>query len=685
MLDAGTLILGAGRTLRLPDQRGMVVGTFRLQRRGFGFLERPGHPDVYIPRNRTGSALDGDTVAVRLLKRPYHVPGPRAQVVRVIERAPLHWVGILEQVGSRWVVRPEGPTPRPPVLVETPDTPEGELVVVQPDERSLGTHRVRGKIIERLGDPRDANARIRGTILQYGLPTAFPPNVQRAARRAASQFKPDDITGREDLRSLLTITIDPAEARDFDDAISVERLAGGRVRLGVHIADVAHFVPAEGVLDKEARRRGNSVYFPGTVIPMLPEALSNEVCSLKPDVPRFTRSVFITYDDKAEILDARIAHSVIRSAARLTYEQATAAIAGREPGVLPPVRRLLKDAEDLARRIRRRRLKHGMIVLVVPEVHIELGKQGRVRHAGPADTSFSHTIIEMFMVEANETVSRTLRHAGLPHLRRVHPAPDPDSAAQLSHLDLLLEQRPPSRLDRESILALLDRVHGGPQHRVTSYTLLRAMPQACYSPAAEGHFALASEDYCHFTSPVRRYPDLTIHRLLDVIMTPGGKPLTKRQEQAILTEEALVELGRRTSAAERRALQAERDAEKALLVNFMEDKIGQTFDGIVTGVMSFGAFVQIDPFLAEGLIRLGDFGPESWRFDRQAGVIYGLRTERVVHLGLAVRVRVAGVDVFSQELSLVPADDRPLGRALPNGVPRASAPRRGRRGRRRQD
>lgn len=687
LLADGTLVLGPGRTLRLPEQAHRLTGVFRASPQGYGFLERPGQPDLYIPRTATNGALDGDTVLARLSRPRGPRLGPRAEVVRVVQRAPLNWVGVLEHGGDNWFVQPQGRLPLPRVRIADPaGARAGELVVVQPDEPTLATSRVRGRIIARLGDPDDGRARIQAVIRRMALPDDFPADVRTAAQAAADAFDPALLRERRDLRSLLTVTIDPADARDFDDAISLEVLPDARVRLGVHIADVAHFVPPSGPVDREAHRRGTSVYFPNCVLPMLPESLSNGACSLQPNQPRLTNSVFITYDKTADVVATEFAKSIICSAARLTYDQVTALLNNRPAGIAPQAQTLLRRAEGLALRIHQRRLAAGMIALTLPEVEIRLDERGRVLAAGPADTSFSHTIIEMFMVAANEAVARGLRALGVDGLRRVHPPPEPAAAESLAPLAPLLSERPPRVLDRASIRHLLERARGRPEEPIVSYVLLRSLSQACYSPAAEGHFALASDDYCHFTSPIRRYPDLTIHRLFDLLVR-GERPRRGRRAAADREHQAeadLAELGRWTSAAERRAQQAQREAVHALLLLLMKSKVGQVFDAAVTGVASVGAFVQLQPHMAEGLLHVADFGGDDWDFDRRTGTFLGRRTGRVVHLGQRLRVQVAAVDELRQELVLVRADRSPLGtspgeRTPPRRSARAGS-RRGRRG-----
>jgi len=668
MLAAGELTRGPGRTLRLPAQAGRIVGVFHATRHGYGFIECPGRPDLYVPRRAAHIARDGDVVAARLLRARGRYGRPHAEIVKIVERGEMHWVGVLERSGARFVVRPQGSAPAPLVVIEDATAKAaqpGDLVVVEPLHHIVEAGVVRGVIVERLGPHTRTQTKVLGVIRRFGLPHDFPPAVRQAARTAAEQFDEGAIGQRADLRDLLTVTIDPPDARDFDDAISIERLPDGRSELGVHIADVSHFVPPGGALDVEARRRGNSAYFPGYVVPMLPELLSNGVCSLQPEQPRFTKSAFITYDRHGHVLAARFAESVIRSRARLTYQQVTAALEGRPRGIADAVLHLLKDAERLARRIRQRRLAEGMLVLNLPEVEIELDQRGHVVNAGPADTSFSHTIIEMFMVEANEAVCRRLVQAGLPQLRRVHPPPEPDAARTFARLVREMGHRPPHGFERPELQRLLEATAGKPQEPVLNYLLLRCLSQAYYSPEPIGHYALASEHYCHFTSPIRRYADLVVHRLLEQMLhVRRGRG---RASAAPPHVDELAELGRSTSACERRAQQAERDAKKILLLDLMRRKVGQTFDGVISGVAPFGVFVQVRPYLAEGIVPLEDLGADAWEYDEDAGHFVGRRSGRVIAIGQPVRVRVEEVDEVRQELRLSPAEPLGVQRVAPPG------------------
>ncbi|MBI5863624.1 MAG: VacB/RNase II family 3'-5' exoribonuclease, partial [Planctomycetes bacterium] len=608
-------------------------------------------------------ALDGDSVQIRIVRSELRGREPYAEIVRIVQRAPIRWVGRLFHEGRHWFVQPEGKTPAPLVTIDEPGAKNarpGDLVLIEPLVHTLGSPRVHGVIVERLGDPDETATQILGVIRRSGLPNEFSSEVRAAAQdaaKAAATIPPQ----REDLRELLTVTIDPPDARDYDDAISIEHLSGGETRLGVHIADVAHFVPAGSPLDLAARERGNSAYFPGYVVPMLPEVLSNGVCSLQPHQPRLTRSVFIRYDAHGRVRETRLASSVIRSHARLTYDQVAAALAGKTAEISRTVLALLKSAEKLAQTIRKRRLADGMISLTIPETEIVLGEDGRVADAHPADTSFSHTIIEMFMVEANEAVCRTLHGADLPHIRRVHPPPDADASQRYTKLLAIVGGSKSSALDRPAIQKLLADSAGRPEESTIHFLLLRCLSQACYSTSAEGHFALASEHYCHFTSPIRRYADLMVHRALDALLSqdrggkaPGLEHRKARRRDEVEDETDLPSLALHLSMTERRAIDAEREIRHILLLQLMKSKIGESFPAVVTGVTSTGVFMRVERFGAEGFVHRADLPDDRWEFDRQAGWMIGRRSGRCITIGQQARVTVAGVDEQRQELALLP-------------------------------
>jgi len=602
----------------------------------------------------------------------------------------------------------------------------------------------RGVIVERLGPHGRPGVDTIAIIRQHDIPDQFSEEALEEARGAVHAFDVEaELSRREDLRDALLVTIDPVDARDFDDAVSLRRLdeqsrdregavssdanrvtlrRGKKARaaavweLGVHIADVSHFVRLGGRLDAEARERGTSVYFPRHVVPMLPEVLSNGVCSLQEGQPRLCKSAFVQYDAHGRPVGARFANTVIQSGKRLTYEQASAALEqgmndregepSGEPGrassaklggsLALPLAALLKEMEALARTIRQRRLRDGMLVLDLREIDLVLDDEGRVIDAVPTDVSFSHTLIEMFMVEANEAVARLLASQRVPFLRRVHDEPDLDAVENLSRFVRGLGHRIPSRPDRKDLQGLLDGVRGESTSYAVNLSVLKSLSKAEYAARDAGHYALASECYCHFTSPIRRYPDLHVHRLLEAHLTGtlkhgaakgaglAGELSTDRQgrdrkgagraegrgrrsaryaARAPMKSDGedvganVFKLGKHCSFAERRAETAERELRLVKVLELLSRHPGEAFDGVITGVAGFGVFVQHPRFLIEGLVEVLDLPEDRWDLDDTRSMLIGRRTGRRLRIGDKLRVTVARVDLATRRLLLALVED----------------------------
>jgi ribonuclease R len=685
LMATGRIVMGSASALTLPDPARRVIGRFRSNPRGFGFVipDTPNsHGDLFVPPGYTGDAVTGDTVSAEVLKRGKRDGRPiyEGRIVEIIERGQSRFVGELCRELNCWFVRPDGNLLHVPIFVGDPGAKSaraGDQVVVEILEYPRQGRDARGVITKVLGKRGDPGVDAQSIIHQYQLPDEFPNAIAKEAGRVVTAYDPHEATrGRTDLHDLTVITIDPDDARDFDDAISITEL-DGRLELGVHIADVSYFVQPGGALDREARGRANSVYFPRLVIPMLPEVLSNGVCSLQEHEPRLTKSAFITYDAGGRRLRARFANTVIRSAKRLTYGQATQILAGKTGGYPKEVVELLRRMDALARKIQRRRLANGMLVLDLPEVEVVFGADGQVAGMERADTSFSHTIIEMFMVEANEVVAELLASLRVPALRRVHPPPDQAAAGPLNRFLRALGLPPVKSMDRKGLQSLLGAAQGGPASFAVHLAILRSLEQAKYEPSAVGHFALASEDYTHFTSPIRRYPDLTIHRLLETYLRGGFKKHHRRTDVPTLDD--CQELGAHCSRNERRAEAAERELKLVYILRLLEQHMGDQYEGIVTGVTNFGVFVQLPEYLVDGLLRFSDLADDWWEVDSEAGCVVGQRTRRRIKLGDRVRVKIAAVHLANRELDLTLAEE-PAG-SKPRTAQRPDAAQ-GRRGKR---
>jgi ribonuclease R len=678
LMHAGRVVLGAGGSIMLPGrdlQSEGIVGAYRQNRRGFGFVvptDPDGHEDLFIAEGDNGGAITGDVVRAKITNREQRDGKVmfRGRVIEIITRSQKRFVGTLTRQHGQWVVLPDGNILTAPIL--TPDAAArhikpGTKVVVElttyPDEDVSA----QGVITRVLGQPGEKDVDLRSVIVQYNLPEEFGEPCLDEARGAVDRFnairhRPD----RLDLSDRVICTIDPDDAKDYDDAISLRKLDNGQWELGVHIADVSAFVQTGSALDVEAKERGNSCYFPGFVIPMLPEVLSNGVCSLQEGVPRLCKSAFIVFDDDAHPVQAHFANTVIRSANRLRYREAQAIIDNVDlvphpdgPRKIdsydPAVVELLQQMNGLAKRIQKRRLAAGQIVLDLPEVELVLDENGKVIDARPEDQSFTHTLIEMFMVEANEAVARLLDSVGVPFLRRIHPEPDPDSGSRLKHFVEVAGFKLPKDLDRKAIQQLLASVRGKPQSFAINLAVLKSLTRAEYSPSPIGHYALASQYYCHFTSPIRRYADLTIHRLLDQYISAtnsGGKRGRHPRLDGAPSHEALVDLGKHISFTERRADDAERELRKVKILELLEKQVGQDFPGVITGITNFGIFVQLTTWLIDGVIRYEDLLDDWWDVDERAGVIRGQRTGRRIRIGDTATVRIVRVDPARRELSL---------------------------------
>jgi len=692
LMREGRVVLGAGKCVVLPPAKqasNRIIGTYRHNKRGFGFVvptDPTGHEDLYIPEGENGGAITGDVVAARITSR-----GQRdgrmiftGRVVEVIERTQRKFVGSLQKAAGQWLVFPDGNTLTDPI--ETPDAAgkhirPGTKVVVELTTFPDGDSRPQGVITEVLGQAGEKDVDLKSVIVQFNLPGEFPEEVLNEARNAVASFDPKgELPRRTDLTGEVIVTIDPDDAKDYDDAISLKDLGGGVWELGVHIADVSYFVADGTALDAEARRRGNSSYFPGHVIPMLPEILSNGVCSLQEAVPRLCKSAFITLDENARPVATRFANTVIQSRRRLRYTEAQDIIDGKQEIRHPEGARRLRDYPDevvellrqmnsLARRIQKRRLAAGQLVLELPEVELQLDEDGRVIGAVPEDTSFTHTVIEMFMVEANEAVARLLDSLGVPFLRRIHPEPDLEGSERLRQFVQGAGHRLPRMIDRHAIQALLSAVKGRPEAFAINLAVLKSLTRAEYSPQVIGHFALASEHYTHFTSPIRRYADLTIHRLLDAYFDAGGAGKSRRKVKIdpddIPDPDELIELGKHISFTERRSEDAERELRQVKVLMLMQQHIGEQFDGVVTGVTNFGIFIQIRQYLVDGLIRYEHLLDDWWDVDDKSGQVRGQRTGVKIRIGDQVRVIVAKVDMARRELDLAIAQLGPQARGAP--------------------
>jgi ribonuclease R len=707
LMDHGRVVAGSEGNVLIPtDTRDdEMVGSYRHNPRGFGFVvpSDPGaHEDLFIPPGHNMGALSGDVVRCRVYARGKKDGKDMfdGEVLEILERTHTRFAGTLARAkavpGSNqrdtWYVEPDGNTLTDPIL--TPDAAgrhikPGTKVIVEITQYPEDKEPAVGVITEVLGEAGDKDVDLQSVIVQFNLPEDFPQHVKDAASRVVSEFDAaDEKSRRLDLTDELIVTIDPPDAKDYDDAISVTRNQDGTWELGVHIADVSHFVKTGGPIDEEAKQRGNSTYFPGHVIPMLPEILSNGVCSLQAGVDRLAKSCFITLetrnDGTAHPVGTAFSNSVLHSAQRFRYIEAQAIIDGDD--VIPhpdgdrtvddydeDVVQLLRDMNTLAKQIQKRRKQQGQLNLDLPSINLVLNDEGKVVGTEEEDDAYTHTIIEMFMVEANEAAARLYDRMNVPYLRRTHPGPDGDGEERLKNFVAVAGHKLPADMDRQALQGLLAKIKGRPEQFAINFAILKSLSRAEYSPKKIGHFALASENYSHFTSPIRRYADLTVHRLLDDYFDairadfsngPVPPPKTGHDLAAKLkvpTLDDLVEMGRHISFTERRSESAERELRQVKVLQLLEDHVGQDYDGVVTGIVNFGLFIQIQEYLVEGLVRFDELLDDWWDVDPKRGLVKGQRTGRTIRIGDVVHAKIVGVDVPKRELSLAVLDVKTRG------------------------
>ncbi len=657
--QAGHVIIGAKNLVTLPSLSGQIVGTFRSNPRGFGFVipqQANTHGDLFIPPDATLEAMTGDIVIAKAIKQGKRDGQTKyaGEIIEILKRAQNKFVGVLQKHTEGWIVQPDGSSFIEPISVDdvtAKGAQEKDKVLVEilsyPTEKLLA----RGVILEVLGKAGRYDTEIKSVIHQFQLPGEFANDCIEQARQAASKFNPDKTRERQDLTDKVIITIDPDDAKDFDDAISLEKDSEGNWVLGVHIADVSNFVTTDSPLDIEAKKRGNSVYLPGKVIPMLPEILSNGICSLQPEQKRFTKSAFITYDNNGEIISRKYANSIICSTQRLTYLQANAILKGHTKGIKPEAIELINKMETLSRLIEKRRTKNGMLHLDMPETELIMDKSGQIVDAEPADTSYPHTMIEMFMVEANDAVASLLDKLNIPFMRRVHPDPDLISMKNLARLIKAFGYSIPKNPDRKIIQDLLEKVKGEDCSLGINLAVLRSFEKAQYAPENIGHYALASTHYCHFTSPIRRYADLLVHRMLDFYL---HNHVNEAKHQAATQD--LSEIGKHLTFTEQNAESAEQELKTVLILQMLSKKIGEELSCVVTGLTNFGVFVQCKKFGIEGLIRMDDLGHDSWKYNHKSQSISGERSGSCIRMGQSLNVRITSVNIPARQLNLIPIE-----------------------------
>ena len=663
----------------LPAEADLVTGTISVHQSGFAFLprEKPGEQDLFIAAENTGTAMHGDKVVARITRdeRVARAKGrdrAEGRVIRILERAHDTIVGTLEQSKNFFYVVPDDPRIVHNVYVQSPAAGKarrGDKVVVRLENWESRHVNPEGEIIEVLGARDAPGVDMLSIIRKYHLPLEFPRPVVEEAERIPETVDEQMLEGREDLRDKFIVTIDPDDARDFDDAIDVERVPGGGWKLGVHIADVAAYVTPGSALDREARKRGNSVYLPDRVIPMLPERLSNGVCSLNPNVNRLTHSVFVEFSRDGRTKQTRFARTVIRSARRLTYREAYAILKSPANDQLGE---RLHVAWELAALLRRNRFRDGSLDLDFPEVKVRLDKEGKPIQLERIENDESHQLIEEFMLAANEAVARELKNQLVPTVYRVHENPDPERLAEYRELILSYGYKVGDLSKRTELQRLLASLAGKPEEQALKIGLLKSLKRARYAPQPLGHYGLAKNNYTHFTSPIRRYADLVVHR---------GLAELEQNRRSRTDMGSIATIAEHISETERIAAEAEMDGVKMKKLEFFQRQLDardpQVFRATVLEVKNFGLLVELPDVLLTGLVHVSSLTDDFYAFDAAQRRLIGRQSRRRFSVGDQLRVYVARVDVFKRQVDFAIADERPA-KSKPGG----KAP--GRRGGRRR-
>jgi ribonuclease R len=664
LLAAGELVQVRGNRFGLPEKMDLMVGRLQVNPSGFGFVspERKGeaaaHPDIYIPAFALSEAMHGDTVVVRVEKQTEK--GFEGRLVKILQRAHERVVGRFDVDGSglgyvvpfdrRLVADVQIPTG------ESSTAEPGDMVVVTVTRWPTATRGPAGTVSEVLGRIDEPGVDTQIIIRKYGIPDAHPPDAVAEAQAIGGAVRDQDIKGRTDFRSVTTVTIDGEHARDFDDAITLERLPNGHYWLGVHIADVSHYVQEGSALDEEAYARGTSVYFTERAVHMFPHELATGLCSLNPRVDRLVQSCLMEVDRRGQVVRYEMHDGVINSNERMTYSDVNAILTGEDGAAdvvrarYAPLLPLFELMRELFTILNGRRRRRGAIDFDLPEAEVVLGEDGQIDDIVASERNVAHRLIEEFMLLANETVATHLVEHGVPSLHRVHESPDlqkvEEFEAFITPLGYSLAATGRA-LKPSHFQKLIDRMKGTPEERPIAALMLRTMQKARYDAVSLGHFGLAAEHYTHFTSPIRRYPDLVVHRMLRQSRR-GAIPPARLDELA----EELPETARHTSEMERRADDAERELLQWKKVRFMADKVGDEYEGFVTGVAPFGLFVELVEHYVEGLVHISSMADDYYRFVEQQHVLYGENTKKTYRLGGKVAVQVVRVDLERRQIDL---------------------------------
>lgn len=666
--QSGKIILTSTQRYGVPERMSLLRGRLQAHAKGFAFLipDDREHPDVYIHANDLKSAMNGDIVLIKISSKHNDGGKMEGEVVRILTRAVTQVVGVFQNHEAYGFVLPDDKRINRDIFIPKHainGAVDGVKVVVKLVSYPEGRAAAEGEVVEILGHKDDPGIDILSIIRKHQLPEGFPEEVLAEADAAPDSITEDEIVqqGRRDLRGLNIVTIDGEDAKDLDDAVNVERLPNGNYRLGVHIADVSYYVRERSELDKEAYDRGCSVYLVDRVIPMLPHRLSNGICSLNPQVDRLTMSCEMEFNEQMKVVKHDIFTSVIRTKERMTYNNVRKILVDEDPELIERYSDLVDDfrlMRELALKLRNRRMRRGAVDFDFVESKVIVDENGKAVDIVKRERSIAEQIIEEFMLAANETVAEHFHWLKVPFIYRIHEDPDQEKLQNFMAFAANFGHQVKGRgnsIHPRALQNLLEDIQGTKEQTVLSTMMLRSMKQAKYDAESTGHFGLAAEYYSHFTSPIRRYPDLVIHRVIREVLESGGALNEKRHEH--LTGR-MADIAQQSSERERVAVDAERDTEALKKAEFMLDKVGEEFEGIISSVTSFGMFIELENTV-EGLIRLSAMTDDYYHFDEGHMALIGERTSKVYRIGDDVKVRVAKVNMDDHTIDFEMVDMKP--------------------------
>lgn len=630
---------------RLNDEK-VLEGIYRKNSKGFGFVKiEDSEDEIYIAKEDSLNAINGDIVFVKILHEKENGKSREGKIIKVKKHEKDTVVGIFQNNRNFGFVVPDDKSFGTDIFISKTNfgkARNNHKVLVKILKYPEKGRNAEGKVIEVIGNVNEAGVDMLSLIKEYSLPSKFPEEVADEAKSKGDKINPNDVKNRVDCTSDIIFTIDGEDAKDLDDAIRVKRLEHGNYRLDVHIADVSHYVKEDSLLDKEAYIRGTSIYMLGRVIPMLPRELSNGICSLNEGQKRFTLCCSMEINKKGEVVDSSVFKGIIKVTKRMDYKTVQKIIDRSDKEILKKYENYIDEFDkmkELAEILKERRLNQGYLNLDIPESKIELDIDGWAIDVKKYETSFSNEIIEQFMLIANETIAEKFYWIEAPFIYRVHENPDLDKVAEankfLYNLKLKIKANKDS-IHPKAFAQVLEEVKGKPEEKVVSNLLLRTLKLARYEDENKGHFGIASKYYCHFTSPIRRYPDLFIHRIISEYL---DKNYNVSEEFINIEKLRAKKAAENSSEREKVATMVEREAEKIKKAEYMEKHIGEEYDGIVSGITSFGMFVELENTI-EGLIRFDDLGDEYFIFDEDRKRLIGEHTKKAYNIGDSVRIRV---------------------------------------------